>query len=139
MSSIAQHANHKRRKLAISLTPLIDVVFILLIFFMLASSFAKNKSLELSLPPNGMAKSTSDIIQEDKMRLVILGNGKIELDKIIYEFHEIANLLKMDKGKRLLIEVGPEAIAQDMVKVMDLVSKLSLEKVSLLPHKKEGE
>lgn len=39
-----------RRRL-ISLTPLIDVVFILLIFFMLASSFLDWRAFELALPP----------------------------------------------------------------------------------------
>lgn len=136
MSSISQQ--FKRRKLGISLTPLIDVVFILLIFFMLASSFAKNRSLELNIPANGVAKANSDVVQEDKSRLKILGEDKIELDQITYLFDEIAAKLLANKDKRLLIEVGEKAVAQDMVKVMDLVSKLGLEKVSLLPYKKQG-
>ncbi|WP_420548041.1 ExbD/TolR family protein [Curvivirga sp.] len=135
MSSIAQQ--YKRRKLMISLTPLIDVVFILLIFFMLASSFAKNRSLELNIPANGTANAKSDIIQDDKTRLRILGEGKIEINKITYSFNEISSILQENKNNRLLIEVGEEAIAQDMVQVMDLVSKLALEKVSLLPYKKK--
>ncbi|MTI08718.1 ExbD/TolR family protein [Curvivirga aplysinae] len=135
MSSIAQQ--YKRRKLMISLTPLIDVVFILLIFFMLASSFAKNHSLELNIPANGTANAKSDIIQDDKTRLKILGEGKIEINQTTYVFSEISSILLKQKNNRLLIEVGDQAIAQDMVQVMDLVSKLALEKVSLLPYKKK--
>lgn len=40
-----------RRRTLISLTPLIDVVFILLVFFMLASSFLNWRAIDLSLPP----------------------------------------------------------------------------------------
>lgn len=39
-----------RRRTLISLTPLIDVVFILLIFFMLASSFADWRAINLTQP-----------------------------------------------------------------------------------------
>ena len=42
-------AAQKKRPL-ISLTPLIDVVFILLVFFMLASSFLDWRSIDLSTP-----------------------------------------------------------------------------------------
>ena len=42
------HGPAERRASAISLTPLIDVVFILLLFFMLTSTFVRQKQLELS-------------------------------------------------------------------------------------------
>ena len=46
----------RRRRSLISLTPLIDVVFILLIFFMLASSFSTEEAIELSMPGSGAAE-----------------------------------------------------------------------------------
>ena len=46
-----------RRKLNLPLTPLIDVVFILIIFFMLTTSFMRIESLELLLPSAGKVKS----------------------------------------------------------------------------------
>src|SRR3546814_13707697 len=39
-----------RRRASISLTPLIDVVFILLIFFMLATSFVDDRAIEVGAP-----------------------------------------------------------------------------------------
>lgn len=47
----------RRRPPGIRLTPLIDVVFILLIFFMLASNFLDWRAFELALPP---AEATAD-------------------------------------------------------------------------------
>ena len=43
-------AKPRRRRSPISLTPLIDVVFILLVFFMLASSFLDWRSITLAAP-----------------------------------------------------------------------------------------
>lgn len=46
-------AKVRRRRQLISLTPLIDVVFILLVFFMLASSFLDWRSIALTAPSGG--------------------------------------------------------------------------------------
>lgn len=46
---------HTRRRALITLTPLIDVVFILLVFFMLASSFTDWRAIGLAAPTAGAA------------------------------------------------------------------------------------
>ena len=51
---------HSRQRPLVSLTPLIDVVFILLIFFMLASSFLDWRSLEVMTPAPGNHTSSPD-------------------------------------------------------------------------------
>ena len=53
-------ARPRRRRQLISLTPLIDVVFILLVFFMLASSFLDWRSIVLSAPSAGAASAAME-------------------------------------------------------------------------------
>ncbi len=60
--------SHSKRRQAISLTPLIDVVFILLLFFMLSSSFIPWRQINVSMP------TASSQSQTDVMRLEILDN-----------------------------------------------------------------
>ena len=48
-----------RRRPLISLTPLIDVVFILLVFFMLASSFLDWRSIDLNAPAQAAAMANN--------------------------------------------------------------------------------
>ena len=50
----------KARRALISLTPLIDVVFILLVFFMLASSFLDWRSIDLNTPAQAAAGSSME-------------------------------------------------------------------------------
>ena len=63
-----------RRRSLINLTPLIDVVFILLIFFMLASSFLDWRSIDLAAPgqaaaqPSGLEQSLLIEVRRDDMR-----------------------------------------------------------------------
>lgn len=42
--------NSKKRELTVNITPLIDVVFLLLIFFMVSTSFTRETQIELELP-----------------------------------------------------------------------------------------
>ena len=46
---------------AIELTPLIDVVFLLLIFFMISTTFTKETTLKINLPESEGEKSTEQI------------------------------------------------------------------------------
>ena len=46
----------KRRRSVISLTPLIDVVFILLVFFMVPTSFVQESGLEITRPESAFAQ-----------------------------------------------------------------------------------
>ena len=45
--------HRKKRDLEISITPMIDVVFLLLIFFMVTTTFNKNTALQITLPESG--------------------------------------------------------------------------------------
>ena len=63
--------NPPKRKVGISLTPLIDVVFILLLFFMLTSQFIEWRSLDLSI---GGTASSLPIDQERPVRLLVLND-----------------------------------------------------------------
>ena len=60
----------------ISLTPLIDVVFILLIFFMLASSFLDWRSIDLKLPQKAAAGSSSQTV----LVVLISDDGTLKVD-----------------------------------------------------------
>ena len=59
MSTLA--VKRTRRRPLIGLTPLIDVVFILLVFFMLASSFVDWRAIELTAPADGEASTVGAV------------------------------------------------------------------------------
>lgn len=50
----------KREELTLNITPLIDVVFLLLIFFMLTTTFAKEKTIDINLPKTVDAATEPD-------------------------------------------------------------------------------
>ena len=65
---------YQSRRRPISLTPLIDVVFILLMFFMLTSTFTRWKAVDLRLPIAG-----SDASSEQPQALLLHTDGSLSL------------------------------------------------------------
>ena len=72
--------NYQRKQLTPDLTPLIDVVFLLLIFFMVATTFDDMKGMKIDLPKSEVSEITEAV---DKISILVTSNGelKIKIDK----------------------------------------------------------
>lgn len=95
-----------RRKHSISLTPLIDVVFILLVFFMLASSLMDWRSIELA---TGSAPADPD--QPPAATVGVTADGGFHYDGRAYESAEpVADALRtrLDDKSISAVVVQPE-------------------------------
>lgn len=66
------------RRCKISLTPLIDVVFILLLFFMLSSQFSRHQTVELAVLPNAVTLVQSQL--PPPLQIQLSSNGAISVD-----------------------------------------------------------
>ena len=75
----------KRESAKLDLTPLIDVVFLLLIFFMLATSFDERSAFKIDLPKSTAAKTKSTLkevqVLVDKEKNIYLVNNPISINK----------------------------------------------------------
>ena len=67
-----------RKPVEINLAPLIDVVFLLLIFFMVSTTFSKEVSLLVDLPESG---SQTTLSGEGKLTIVITKESNFILDQ----------------------------------------------------------
>lgn len=65
-----------RRRPVLNVTSLIDVLFLLLIFLMVSSTFLEHPAIELDLPQ----ASTSEPVRVDSVRLAIPEDGRLLLD-----------------------------------------------------------
>ena len=117
----------------ISLTALIDVVFLLLIFFMVSATFDRTKALEMELPTaeTGEGKPAGDALvlrleEDGGYRLGIgLDGDPVPPDGLR------AALEAADRDLPLIIRAHPEASSQALVHVLDVARKLALERVSV--------
>ena len=63
----------RREELSINLTPLIDVVFLLLIFFMVSTTFDKEARIRVDLPE---AATKDEAVQEQTLEITVDANGR---------------------------------------------------------------
>ena len=72
-------SQYREEEVAISLTPLIDVVFLLLIFFMVSTSFSKESQLNLRLPGSNLPLEAT--LDEEMILISISEQGQYSLKR----------------------------------------------------------
>ena len=118
----------------INLTPLIDVVFLLLIFFMVSTTFDTTSQLKIRLPE---ASPNETSTQPQKLNLVIDADGKFILNSRELVDNRSATLraaLERALEERLLpivIQSDAASPVQSLVTAMDVVTQLGLVQVSI--------
>lgn len=127
----------RREHLGIDLTPVIDVVFILLIFFIVTSVFKKDElALMLDLPDSN-AKETK--IEEDQV-FIELGSDKIAIKGVEVNFISLEESLKAikDNKKPIVVRIDKNVVYERVVKVLDLLQKYNLNNLALITEEQKG-
>jgi biopolymer transport protein ExbD len=115
----------------ISLTPLVDVVFILLVFFMLASSFLDWRSIQLKLPAQATAGAVGDVA----LVVSISDNGVLKLNGELIESVDLGTrlreLLSNDVDLPILIRAAEGVPLQRSIGVLEEITAAGGRNVSL--------
>ncbi len=118
----------------INLTPLIDVVFLLLIFFMVSTTFDTTSQLKINLPE----ASQNEIKKEAQpLNLMIDARGRFFLNSREISGQKSAALKAaleqvLNGAKRpIVIQSDAETPVQSLVTAMDVVARLGLSRVSI--------
>ncbi|GJM00948.1 MAG: hypothetical protein DHS20C07_26270 [Methyloligella sp.] len=108
----------EKKTLNLSLTPLIDVVFLLLIFFMLASTFSRFSSLPLSVN-SGQSQSNSSkkfiLVRIQKEGDIEINGQKVTSEDLI----TVIDGLVIEEGMKLFIKPLEGTTVQQLVSVME--------------------
>jgi biopolymer transport protein ExbD len=120
-----------RRRALIGLTPLIDVVFILLVFFMLASSFLDWRAIELNAPSQAQGGGSPEgaLLIEVRADGLRLGAERLNLDDLA---ERVAAQLRESEGRRVLVRPDAGVPLQRAVEVLDRLSAIGAERISLI-------
>lgn len=126
----------RREALGLDLTPVIDVVFILLIFFIVTSVFKKEElALILDLPTSN-AKQIE--VKQDQI-FIELTQDKLAIKGIEVSFDSLENNLKAVKEKNnpIIVRIDKKVEYQRVVKVLDLLQKYSLNNLALVTNEEK--
>jgi biopolymer transport protein ExbD len=123
----------RRESLGLDLTPVIDVVFILLIFFIVTSVFKKDElALMLDLPTSN-AKEME--IQKEQV-FIELSQNKLAIKGIEVSFESLEDNLKAisNKEKPVIVRIDKKVEYERVVKVLDLLQKYDLSNLALVTN-----
>lgn len=124
-------ARTRRDPVEVNLTPLIDVVFLLLIFFMVSTTFETRQALELTLPEtaSGAAAEISPVT------LVVTAAGVYRLGERELSPAELSAALAAEAEQArehgLVVEADGRASHADVVRVLDQASLQGIQRVRI--------
>ena len=123
---------HRRREEPrIDLTSLVDVVFLLLIFFMISTTFIDNPGLGIVLPRSDSRRSQEP---EKEVRVVIDRSGQVVIDGTPVAAEALAPLLarrKADGAAAVVVLADAAARHGDVVAVMDTARKAGFARLAI--------
>ncbi len=111
------------KKLTLNLTSLIDVLFILIIFFAVSSTFLEQPGIELKLPEAESSESYTTqkiILYIDKDNNLFLNDQMISENTMI---EEINNLGKLKEEGSIVLKADTEVDHGEIIKIMDMLRK----------------
>lgn len=120
----------KRELIAMDLTPLIDVVFLLLIFFIVASEFKKNETiLNLTLPNS----ASLEVVEKKNDVLIEISKDEVALNAKKMDFDELKKRLqKLTHDTPLTIKIDKKVEYERVIKLLDMLNELDLSNLLLI-------
>jgi biopolymer transport protein ExbD/biopolymer transport protein TolR len=122
----------RRPATAVDVTPLIDIIFQLVIFFMVSTTFITSPGIEVELPES----SADTIIRErDDVKVWVRADGTVHLDQEPASLGELRARLsavaKKDKNTMIVIKADKQVDHGRVVAVMDLARGFGLNRLAI--------
>ncbi len=109
----------KNEQDGIDISPLIDMVFILLIFFMVSTTFVKDAKVDINRP----TASTATAASEKSLRVTLDSQGQVTIDgKEVRSWmlqSRVRDFLKSATSKEVLIVTDKSILADQLIHVVD--------------------
>ncbi|RXJ68902.1 biopolymer transporter ExbD [Halarcobacter ebronensis] len=129
MRKFSQKINKEETE--INLTPMLDVVFIMLIFFIVTTSFVKEAGIDVNRP----SASTTEQKTEANILIAIKNSNEIWIDKRVVDIRAVrANIERLkatNTQNSIVIQADKEAKTGLLVKVMDQIRLAGITNISV--------
>jgi biopolymer transport protein ExbD len=114
------------------ITPLIDIIFLVVIFFMINASLSLNPDIEIDLPPAYTSQAVLEeeiIVTVDKDGTIFLGKKEVIIERFPAELKkEMAKLQR----KRIFLQADEALPYRNLVEIMDIARLTGVESIGLV-------
>ncbi|MBN1551775.1 biopolymer transporter ExbD [bacterium] len=113
----------------LNMTPLIDVVLMLLIFFMISTSFVFQPGIMVKLPSSAIS---ADIQSTRMAQVIVTSEGDVYFDRLRVDIDNLEQQMSDYKDKSLLIIKADRSVAHGLVvTIMDCAKKAGFERLTI--------
>ena len=120
-----------KKKLKINIIPLIDIIFLMLVFFMLATNFTRNNEVSFSV---NNQKQISNQQNKDQLMILYLKKDKIFFEDKIIKLKDLENKYFDDWNAqnfdKIVILNDKKSSIQVLLNLMDLIKKKKIKNVN---------
>ena len=125
--------NNKDSALSIEITPLIDIVFLLVIFFVVTSKIETNQYLTLDLPKTESFAST---VSNNTQNIILLDSGKLIVNDQEFSMTEIDLLIagvnaSFSKSEVVILSIESKAYQEWVIALMDCLQQLGFQNLQI--------
>jgi biopolymer transport protein ExbD len=137
-----QFRRPRKEDARIEITPLVDMVLLLLIFFMLSTTFIVTPGIKVNLPKASAEKVSRE---QKEVRLIITEDNRVFLEKTVVTMNELERKLRGVAQKNpqtlVIIQADAKALHGKVVEVMDVAKTSGLNRLAIAtkPREEAGE
>ena len=121
----------KKKSLRINIIPLIDIIFLMLVFFMLATNFTRNNEVSFSV---NNQKQISNQQNKDQLMILYLKDDKIFFEDKIIKLKDLENKYfdnwNAQNFDKIVILNDKKSSIQVLLNLMDLIKKKKIKSVN---------
>ncbi len=132
---LVHKSKRARYEVQMPLTPLIDIVFLLLVYFLLTTNFMVDEGIKIKLP---QAKASAPQVEEtitvyvDQHGKAFLGDQEMDISRL---FERLREMIGDQKDKLVVVRADRAVILNRAVKVMDVVKAAGAGRLCLATEK----
>ena len=125
--------NNKERAISIEITPLIDIVFLLVIFFVVTSKIETNQYLTLDLPKS---ESFASALSNNSQNIILLESGVLIINNQEFSMTEIDKLMAgvaatFSRSEIVILSIESKAYHEWVITLMDGLQQLGFQNIQI--------
>ena len=127
------YKKEEKELISINITPLIDIVFLLLVFFMLATSFIQKSTIEVNL---SSGEEIETFVKEKMVILILNEKGQIYINKKLTNISsiggQVSKIIKKNPKNKILIKSNKKIPVQKVIRLIEEVRLAGTDNIKLI-------
>ena len=128
-----KHRRHNEDDTEVDMTPMLDIVFIMLIFFIVTTSFVRESGVDLERPSNNPNTPKDKPVMPIVIKIDDLNS--IFVNKLEVDFRSVEGAIEAEKAKNpkaaVIVSASPESNTDTLIQVFNSAKEAGIDKINV--------